>query len=92
MAQVGTASIPPWRSSDFGWLERSCYDRQPDLREVLNQARQARMTGNIPVQSVVPMLPLSPKGPVFATVRDLDCQRQQRYDQMIAKQQSSSPD
>ena len=82
VAQRGAASIPSWRSSDFRQLERSCYDRQPDLREVLNQAKQARVTGNIPVQSVVPM---SPKAPAFATIRDLDHQSHQQYDQTIAK-------
>ena len=78
-ARRGAASVPAWHSSDFGQLERCCYDKEPDLRELLNQARQARMAGNIPVQSVAPMLlPL-------VTVRDLDHQCQQCFDQTVGK-------
>ena len=85
-AQRGATSVLPWWLSDFKQLEQSCYDKLPDLREVLKQARQARMPGNILVQSVAPM-PL-----LFATVRDLDCQRQQCLDQTLAKCQSSPLD
>ena len=41
------------------------------------------MAGNLTVQSVTPMLLL------FMTVRDLDCQCQQCFDQAVAKRQSS---
>ena len=66
-----------------GQLERSCYEKEPDLQEILNEARQARAAGNVPVQSV------APKSLPVASVRDWDCQRQQRFDQTVAKQQSS---
>ena len=75
----GTASLPGWRPPDFGQLERSCYEKEPDLWEILNQARQARAAGNVPVQSVAPM-PL-----LVTSVRDWDCQCQQRFDQTVAK-------
>ena len=52
-AQWGTASLPGWCPPDLGQLEQSCYEKEPDLWEILNQARQARAAGNIPVQSVV---------------------------------------
>ena len=79
VAPRGAASTPAWWPSDFGQLERSCYDKPPNLREVLNQARQARMPGNILVHSVAPM------SQPFATVRDLDRQRQQCFNQTVAK-------
>ena len=75
----GTTSLPGWCPPDFGQLERSCYEKEPDLWKILNQARQARAAGNIPVQLVAPM-PL----PV-ASVRDWDRQRQQLFDQTVAK-------
>ena len=50
---------------------------------ILNQVRQARAVGNVPVQLVAPMpLPVT-------SVRDWDRQRQQSFDQTVAKQQSS---
>ena len=82
-AQRGAASVPAWHSSDFAQLERSCYDKETDLRELLNQVRQARTAGDLPVQSVT-LMPLP-----FMTIRDLDCQCQQRFDQTVAKRQSS---
>ena len=82
-AQRGAASAPPWQPSDFGQLEQLHYDKPHDLRELLDQARQARVSGHILVQSVAPMLLL------FASVRDLDGQRQQHHDQTLAKHQSS---
>ena len=85
-ARQGTAPMPAWCQPNFGLLERSCYDKEPDLREILDQARQARAANNIPVQMVAPM-PL-----LFATVRDLDRQCQQHFDQTVAKQQSSPLD
>ena len=74
--------MPAWHQPNFGQLERSCYSKEPDLREILDQARQARTVNNIPVQTVAPM-PLP-----FATVRDLDHQWQQCFYQTVAKQQS----
>ena len=59
---------------------------EPDLQEILNQARQARAAGIVQVQSVAPM-PL----PV-ASVMDWDCQCQQHFDQTMAKRQSSPLD
>ena len=35
----GTAPMPAWHPANFGQLEQSCYDKEPDLREILNQAR-----------------------------------------------------
>ena len=82
----GAASTPPWQPLDFGQHERSYFDKLPDLRDLLNQAREGRAAGHIPVQSVAPMqLP-------FASVRDLDRQRQQCHDQTLAKWQSSPLD
>ena len=78
-AQWGAASLPGWRPPDFGQLERSCYKKEPDLRKILNQARQARAAGNVPVQSVA-LMPL----PV-ALVRDWDHQHKQHFDQTMAK-------
>ena len=84
--QRGTASLPGWHPPNFGQLERSCYEKEPDLWEILNQARQARAAGNIPVQSMAPMsLPV-------ASVRDWDRQCQQRFDQTMAKRQLSPLD
>ena len=79
----GTTSLPGWRLPNFGQLERSCYEKEPNLWEILNQARQARAAGNIPVQSVA-LMPL----PV-TSVRDWDRQCQQCFDQTVAKRQSS---
>ena len=82
-AQWGTTSVPPWQLSDFGQQERSLCDKLPDLHEMLNQARGARVAGQVPVQSVAPMqLP-------FASVRDLDHQCQLCHDQTLAKRQPS---
>ena len=54
-AQRGAASTPPWRPSDFGQRERAIFDKLPDLREMLDQAKAARATSQVPVQSVAPM-------------------------------------
>ena len=48
-AQQCATSLPAWHLPNFGQLEWSCYDREPDLQEILNQARQARAKSNIPV-------------------------------------------
>ena len=56
------------------------------MRELLNQAEEAKARQRVPEQSVAPT-PLP-----FASVRDLDRQRQQRHDQMLAKCQSSPLD
>ena len=78
-ARWGAASAPPWWPSSFRQQERSYYEKLPDLRELLNQVREARATGHVPVQTVAPMqLP-------FASIRDLDHQRQQCHDQTLAK-------
>ena len=82
-ARWGAAPLPVWHLPNFGQVERSCYEKEHDLHEILNQARQARVAGNIPLQSVAPM-PL----PV-ASVKDWDCQCQQLFDQTVAEQQSS---
>ena len=85
-ARQGAACTPPWRPSDFGRPEQSHFNKLPDLRELLNQAEEARACKRVPVQSVAStLLP-------FASVRDLDCQRQQHHDQMMAKCQSSPLD
>ena len=70
----GATSLPWWCPPNFGQLEQSCYEKEPNLQEILNQARQARAAGNVLVQTVAPM-PL----PV-ASVRDWDCQCQQCFD------------
>ena len=82
-ARQGAACAPPWRPSDFGQPEQSHFNKLPDLRELLNQAEEAKARQQAPGQSVAPtLLP-------FTSVRDLDRQRQQRHDQTIAKRQSS---
>ena len=81
-AHQRAACTPPWWPSDFGWSEQSHFNKLPDLRELLNQAEEARACKQVPVQSVAPM-PLP-----FASVRDLDRQRQQHHDQTMAKRQS----
>ena len=73
------ASIPPWCQPDFGQEQRLLSDKLPDLCETINQAREARVAAQVPVQSVAPMqLP-------FASVRDLDRQCQLHHDQTLAK-------
>ena len=85
-ARQGAACTPPWRPSDFGRPEQSHFNKLPDLWELLNQVEEARARKQVPVQSVAPT-PLP-----FASVRDLDCQHQQRHDQTMAKHQSSPLD
>ena len=85
-ARQGTACTPPWRPSDFGRPEQSNFNKLSDLRELLNQAEEARARKRVPVQSVAPT-PLP-----FASISDLDRQRQQRHDQTMAKCQSSPLD
>ena len=82
----GATSARPRRPSKFGRPEQSYFDRLPDLRDLLNQAKEAGALGQVPVQSVAP-IPLP-----FTSVRDLDRQRQQRHDQTMAKHQSSPLD
>ena len=53
----GATSLPGWHPPNFGQLEQSCYEKEPNLWEILNQARQARAAGNVLVQSV-PLMPL----------------------------------
>ena len=85
-AHQGAACTPLWRPSDFGRPERSHFNKLPDLRELLNQAEEARARKRVPVQSVAPT-PLP-----FASIRDLDRQCQQRHVQTMAKRQSSPLD
>ena len=85
-ARQGAACTPPWRPSNFGRPEQSHFNKLPDLRELLNQAEEARACKRVPIQSVAPT-PLP-----FASIRDLDCQHQQRHDQTMAKRQSSPLD
>ena len=66
----GTACAPPWRPSDFGRPEQSHFNKLPDLRELLNQAEEAKAHQRAPRQSVA-LTPLP-----FASVRDLDRQCQ----------------
>ena len=82
-ARQGTACAPPWRPSDFGRSEQSHFNKLPNLRELLNQAEEAKACQRVPEQSVAPT-PLP-----FVSVRDLDHQRQQCHNQMLAKRQSS---
>ena len=82
-ARQGAACAPPWWPSDFGRPEQSHFNKLPDLRELLNQAEEAKARQWAPGQSVAPT-PLP-----FASIRDLDCQCQQRHDQTMAKCQSS---
>ena len=82
-SRQGAAYAPPWQPSDFGRSEQSHFNKLPDLRELLNQAEEAKACQWAPEQSVAPtLLP-------FASVRDLDHQCQQCHDQMLAKRQSS---
>ena len=83
-AHQGTACALPWRPSDLGWPEQSHFNKLPDLRELLNQAEEAKACQRASGQSVAPT-PMP-----FASVRDLDHQRQQRHNQTMAKHQSSS--
>ena len=85
-AHQGAACTPLWRPFDFGRPEQSHFNKLPDLRELLNQAEEARARKRVPIQSVAPT-PLP-----FASVRDLDRQCQQRHDQTMAKHQSSPLD
>ena len=82
-AHQGAACAPLWRPSDFGRPEQSHFNKLPDLRELLNQAKEAKACQRVPGQSVA-LTPLP-----FASVRDLDRQHQQRHDQTMAKRQSS---
>ena len=82
-ARQGTACTPPWWPSDFGWPEQSHFNKLPDLRELLNQAEEAKAHQRASGQSVA-LTPLP-----FTSIRDLDRQRQQRHDQTMAKHQSS---
>ena len=80
------ACAPPWQPSDFGRPEQSHFNKLPDLRELLNQAEEARACKWVPVQPMAPtLLP-------FISIRDLDRQRQQRHDQTMAKCQFSPLD
>ena len=78
-AQRDAASVPPWCQPDFAQEQRLLSDKLSDLQETINQARGARVTTQVPVQSVAPMqLP-------FVSVTDLDCQHQLHHDQTLAK-------
>ena len=73
-AHQSATCAAPWSPSDFGRSKQSLFNKLPDLWELLNQAEEARACKWVPVQSVAPT-PLP-----FASVRDLDCQRQQHHD------------
>ena len=47
-AHRGTACAPPWRPSDFGRPEQSHFNKLPDLREMLNQAEEAKACQRVP--------------------------------------------
>ena len=82
-ARQGASCAKLWRQSDFGQPEQSHFNKLLDLRELLNEAEEAKAHQWVPGQSVAPTsLP-------FASIRDLDRQRQERHDQTIAKCQSS---
>ena len=85
-ARQSTACAPPWWPSDFGRPDQSHFNKLPDLRELLNQAKEARARKWVPVQSVA-LTPLP-----FISIRDLDRQHQQCHDQTMAKCQSSPLD
>ena len=85
-ARQSATCTPPWWPSDFGRPKQSHFNKLPDLRELLNQAKEARAHKRVPVQSVAPT-PLP-----FTSIRDLDRQHQQRHDQTMAKHQSSPLD
>ena len=51
-AHQGAACTPPWRPSDFGRPEQSHFNKLPDLRELLNQAEEAKACQQAPRQSV----------------------------------------
>ena len=89
MPRQGTAPLLSWWPRDFGKVERACYEREPDLREVINQNRQGRVAANIPVQPVTPLMPPHQETLAFQSVRDLDQQRQWCFNQTIAKWQPS---
>ena len=82
-ARQGAACTQPWWPSDFGRSKQSHFNKLPDLRELLNQAEEAKACQWAPEQSVAPT-PLP-----FTSVRDLDRQRQQCHDQTLGKCQSS---
>ena len=79
----GATCAPPWRPSNFGRPEQSHFNKLPDLRELLNQAKEAKVRQRVPGQSEAPT-PLP-----FASIRDLDHQCQKCHDQTMAKCQSS---
>ena len=85
-ARQSTTCAPPWQPSNFSRPEQSHFNKLPDLRELLNQAEEARARKRVPMQSVAPT-PLP-----FASTRDLDRPCQQRRDQTMAKHQSSPLD
>ena len=82
-AHQGASCAKLWRPSDFGQPEQSHFNKLLDLRELLNEAEEAEARQWVPGQSVAPT-PLP-----FASIRDLNRQRQERHDQTIAKCQSS---
>ena len=82
-AHQGAACAPSWQQSDFCRPEQSHFNKLPNLRELLNQAEEAKACQRVPKQSVAP-IPLP-----FTSIRDLDHQHQQHHDQTLAKCQSS---
>ena len=87
MDRQGAAPVPSWHLRYFGKAEQACYEKEPDLREVLNQDRQGRMVANIPIQPVTPLMLPHQDVPVFQSVRDLDRQCQRHFNQTVTKHQ-----
>ena len=78
-AQSSDTSVP-WCPINFGSQERATLNRAPDLRETIDEMRAAKTANRVPVQSVAPIqLP-------FASVQDLDHQRQRHNEQTTAKE------
>ena len=51
-ARQSATCAPPWQPSNFGRPEQSHFNKLPDLRELLNQAEEARACKWVPVQLV----------------------------------------
>ena len=51
-AHQGAACAPPWQPSDFGRSEQSHFNKLPHLRELLNQAEEAKARQRVSKQSV----------------------------------------
>ena len=54
-ARQSTTCAPPWRPSNFSQPEQSHFEKLPDLRELLNQAEEAKACQWASAQPVAPM-------------------------------------